>query len=253
MFLPLSLLALFAPLVAMFHASFGDEPQSTFQWYRELFNDQSLIEALIRSFLVAAISAAVATLLAVCNGLCVHRWFRSRLRYLSFLSLVSLMMPELILGLSLLSWFSFLQPIWHLQLGLATVVIAHATLTMPFASMVIVARLGEVDRQLDDAARDLGANEIDLLFRVTLPMLMPAVLAAYLLCFVLSFDDFLVSYFTNGSGQDTLPVLLYSLMKTGLTPKIQAMSSLVLLFTALVAGLMLFVLLRFRRQGIGRI
>jgi len=136
------------------------------------------------------------------------------------LSTVSLMLPELVLSLSLLSWFSVL----HWELSLMTVAVAHITLTLPFAILVIAARLQSMDASIEDAARDLGAGEWQVLFRITLPLLKPAIISAFTLAFLLSFDDF--------------PVKLYSLMKTGLTPKVQALSSLMLLFSIAIVALL---------------
>jgi spermidine/putrescine transport system permease protein len=123
-------------------------------------------------------------------------------------------------------------------LSIVTVVFAHVTLTMPFAMLMIGARVAVLDGALEEAAYDLGASEIQTFLRVTLPNLKPALVTAFVLAFLLSFDDFLMTFFTNGAAGDTLPVLLYSLMKTGLTPKVQALSSLMLFFsTSLVAWL----------------
>jgi spermidine/putrescine transport system permease protein len=147
------------------------------------------------------------------------------------------MLPELVLSLALLSWFSVL----HWELSLVTVVIAHVTLVLPFAILVIAARLTSMDASIEDAARDLGAGEWQVLSKITLPLLKPAIISAFTLSFLLSFDDFLVTYYTNGAGGDTLPVKLYALMKSGLTPKIQALSSLMLVFSiALVVILVKF-------------
>ncbi len=227
--LPLVLAALYLPLIVMVLNSFSGW---TFNWYRELFNDPTLWEALGRSFSVAFSSSLIATVLALFAALALEKFVFIGRWPMNVLSTVSLMLPELVLSLSLLSWFS----VFHLELNLRTVAIAHITLVLPFAILVIAARLQTMDNSVDDAARDLGAGEWQVLWRVTLPLLRPALISAFTLAFLLSFDDFLVTYYTNGAGADTLPVKLYSLMKTGLTPKIQALSSLMLLFSiALVA------------------
>jgi spermidine/putrescine transport system permease protein len=163
-----------------------------------------------------------------------HRW-RNRARlFLGWMSYVSLLTPELVLAISLLSWYALLG----LRLSLATVVIAHVSLTLPFVIMVIGARLDGLDPSLDDAARDLGATDWRILTRVTLPLLKPALVTGFLLAFLLSFDDFMVTFYTNGVGLDTLPVKLYGQMKLGLTPKLQALSTL-MLFTSVVLVIVL--------------
>jgi spermidine/putrescine transport system permease protein len=120
-----------------------------------------------------------------------------------------------------------------------TVVIAHVTLVLPFATLIISARLRSLDIAVEDAARDLGAKESEIFGLVLIPQIKTSLVNAFLLSFLMSFDDFLVSYFTNGAGQDTLPVLLYSQMKFGLSPVLTALSVLILLVSALICSLML--------------
>jgi spermidine/putrescine transport system permease protein len=233
--LPLVLAALYLPLVVMVLNSFSGW---TLSWYGELFNDPTLWEALSRSLLVAISASALSTVLACFAALALEKYVFVGRWPMRVLSTISLMLPELVLSLSLLSWFSVL----HWELSLATVVIAHITMVLPFAILVIAARLQSMDASIEDAARDLGAGEWQVLFRVTLPLLKPAVISAFTLAFLLSFDDFLVTYYTNGAGSDTLPVKLYSLMKSGLSPKIQALSSVMLLFSIFLVT----VLVRYR-------
>lgn len=241
--LPTALIALYLPLLVMLIASFtdaqpGGPSSATLRWYQEVFQDPSLWEALSRSFLVAGGSSILSTVLGLLGALALDKWsFRGRV-LLRSLSGVSLMLPELVLALSLLSWFA----LFGISLTLWTVIAAHVTLTLPFVILVIGARLKGLDPAYDDAARDLGAKEWQVLTRVTLPLLFPAVVSGFLLAFLISFDDFLVTFYTNGAGEDTLPVRLYSMMKQGLSPKIQALSSIMLLVS--VALIALFVRLR---------
>ncbi len=222
MILPVVLLALYLPLVVMITGSFKGW---TLDWYIELFQDPTLFQALLRSVMVATSSATLSTVLAISAALALEKFVFAGRWPMRILSTISLMLPELVLSLSLLSWFSVL----HWELSLATVVVAHITLVLPFAILIIAARLTSMDAAVEDAARDLGAGEWEVLSRVTLPLLKPAIISAFTLSFLLSFDDFLVTYYTNGAGNDTLPVKLYALMKSGLSPKVQALSSLMLL------------------------
>ena len=253
--LPVLLIGLYLPLVTMVIGSFfetgsgaGETEGSglfsslfsglTLHWYHEVFQDPVLWESLARSCLVATASAMVATVLGLAGALVLDKWaFKGRWT-LRGLSLVSLMMPELVLSLSLLSWYTLVG----LPLSLNTVIIAHVTLVLPFVILVIGARLKGLDNSYEDAARDLGARESQVLLKVTLPLLAPAILTAFMLAFLISFDDFLVTFYTNGAGSDTLPVRLYSLMKTGLTPKVQALSSIMLLFSVAL----IYILVRLR-------
>jgi spermidine/putrescine transport system permease protein len=238
--LPLVLVALYVPLLMMVVASFTAQSTSQFtlQWYGEVFQDPVLWGALVRSLIVAFGSATVSTIFGTLGALALDKWIFSGRSPLRGLSVLSLMLPELVLALSLLTWFA----LWGISLSLATVIVAHVTLTLPFVILVIGARLKGLDPSYDDAARDLGATEGQILQRVTLPLLAPSVLTAFLLAFLLSFDDFLITFYTNGSGSDTLPVKLYSLMKTGLSPKIQALSSIMLM----VSVALIIILVRLR-------
>jgi spermidine/putrescine transport system permease protein len=232
--LPFTLAALYLPLIVMVIGSFVDLGAFTLRWYQEVFADPILWSALIRSFVVAIGAATASTLLGFVGALALDKWlFRGRF-WLRTLSVLSLMLPELVLSLSLLSWFA----LWGVPLSLFTVIAAHVTLTLPFVILVIGARLRGLDPAYDDAARDLGAQEWQILTKITAPLLAPATLTAFLLAFLLSFDDFLVTFYTNGAGSDTLPVRLYSLMKTGLTPKIQALSSIMLIVSIILISIL---------------
>lgn len=228
-FLPMVFIALYVPLAVMVIGSFVESSDAgvvlSLRWYAEVFQDPALWESLQRSLLVAFFSAFTSTVIGFLGALALDKWIFPGRWPLRVLSVLSLMLPELVLALSLLSWFAMIG----LQLSLVTVIVAHTTLTMPFVILVIGARLKGLEPSYDDAARDLGATEWQVLSKVTLPLLAPAVMTAFILAFLLSFDDFLITFYTNGAGSDTLPVRLYSLMKTGLTPKVQALSSLMLL------------------------
>jgi spermidine/putrescine transport system permease protein len=230
--LPFVLIALYLPLAVMIAGSFKGW---TLQWYVELFQDETLFEALLRSVCVATSAAFLSTILAVCAALALEKFVFAGRWPMRILSTISLMLPELVLSLSLLCWFSVL----HWELSLATVVVAHITLVLPFAILILASRLTSMDAAVEDAARDLGAGEFSVLTRITLPLLKPAIISAFTLSFLLSFDDFLVTYYTNGAGHDTLPVKLYALMKSGLSPKVQALSSLMLFASVALALLLL--------------
>lgn len=222
------LFLLYLPMLYLVGGSFIDQTTGTlaltFRWYQEVFADQSLLEALARSLVLAVVSSLISTSLGTMASLALFRHgFKGR-RLLEGLSMLSLVMPELVFALSLLSWFFILK----FELSLLTVVIAHVTFTISFVILTIKARLASMDESLNDAARDLGASEWVILFKVTLPLLRPALLTSFLLCFLLSFDDFLITFFASGVGSDTLPIKLYTSMKMGHSPKLNALSSLMI-------------------------
>ena len=197
------------------------------KWYRQVLQDRSLIAALMRSLEVGLAASIIST---VIGGFAAIALIKTKFRFsqtVNTLSYLSLVVPELVFALSLLSWFFVL----HMTLSLFTVILAHVTFCLCFVLMTVNGRLVALDASIEDAARDLGAGEWRILCKVTLPLIMTALLSGFLLAFLLSFDDFLITFFTCGVGSDTLPIRLYAAMKAGLTPKLSALATLMLLFT----------------------
>lgn len=222
---------LYAPIVLLVVYSFNASKLVTVwagfstRWYGALFENQQLLEAARVSFSVAVISAAIATVNGTLAAFALERLGRFRSRSLFVGSIYApLVMPEVILGLSLLLIFVALG----VERGFWTIVAAHATFTMCFATVVIRARLHGMDRSLEEAAMDLGAGPAATFFRVVLPLLAPGLVSAYMLAFILSLDDLVISSFTSGPGSTTLPMRIYSQVRLGVTPEINAMSSLLL-------------------------
>ena len=152
---------------------------------------------------------------------------------MEYLSTVPIMIPEIILGMVFLAFFSLL----NLPFGMTTLVIAHTTFCIPYIFMMVKARLVGIDRSLEEAARDLGASQIRTFFDITLPLIMPAVLSGSLLAFAMSFDDVVISIFVNGPRLNTLPVKVYTQLKTGVTPEINALCTIILAAIVLVLGI----------------
>jgi spermidine/putrescine transport system permease protein len=228
------MLFLYVPLIALSVSSFRGGP-TLFHWYTKAFSDPQLLLALRNSLLIGlgttAFSSVLGTLAAL--GLRKER-FWGRVAFESLLNL-PLVLPEIVMGLAMLVWFVFL----NITLGLFSVVLAHTTFTVSYVTLIILARLKGMDPLLEEAAADLGATPWKTFWRVTFPLLLPAVVSGALLSFTLSFDDFLITFFTAGVGSDTLPVRIYSMMRFGVTPEINAISSAVL-FLTLAAVLTIF-------------
>lgn len=204
--------------------------QSLFEWFDQVLQDQTLLEALWNSVVVGVSSSLGATLLGAGAAIAIYRrGFRER-RLLKGLSYVSLVLPEIVFALALLSWFFLL----NFQLSLVTVIIAHITFSISYVILTVGSRLATMDPSLDDAARDLGTPEWMILWKITVPLLRPSLLSSFFLSFLLSFDDFLITFFVNGVGSDTLPVKLYSFMKLGITPKLNALATLMWVITAFI-------------------
>ena len=220
---------LYAPILVLIAYSFNASPLVTVWgglsgcWYGALFSDASLLAAAWVSLKVAILSSLVATILGTLAALVLERHGRFRGRAL-FTGLVfgPIVMPEVMIGLSLLLMFIGIG----LDRGILTIVIAHATFCTGFVAVVVAARLRGLDRSLEEAAADLGATPIRVLTTVTLPLLAPAVAAGALLAFTLSLDDLVIASFVSGPGSTTLPMRLYSQVRLGVNPEINAASTL---------------------------
>jgi len=195
------------------------------RWYGEFFNDEAMLEAAWMSLRVAAASATLATLLGTLAAVALSRGGRFKGRTLfSGMLYAPLVMPEVISGLSLLLLFVALDA----ARGFWTVTVAHTTLTLCFVAVVVQSRLGALDRSLEEAAMDLGCDPFRAFIAVTLPLIMPAIAAGWMLAFTLSLDDLVIATFTTGPGSETLPIRIYSEVKLGVKPEVNAICALVI-------------------------
>jgi putrescine transport system permease protein len=201
------------------------------RWYTEFFHDRAMLDAAWMSFRVAAASATLATLLGTLAAVALSRAERFKGRTLfSAMLYAPLVMPEIITGLSLLLLFVAVNA----ERGFWTVTIAHTTLTMCFVTVVVQSRLGALDRSLEEAAMDLGCNPARAFVAVTLPLIGPAIAAGWMLAFTLSLDDLVIASFTTGPGSATLPIRIYSEVRLGVKPEINAICTLVIGLIAVV-------------------
>ena len=201
------------------------------RWYSEFFNDRAMLEAAWMSLRVAIASATSATLLGTLAAVGLSRGERFRGRTLfSGMLYAPMVMPEVITGLSLLLLFVALDA----ERGFWTVTIAHTTLTMCFVAVVVQSRLGPLDRSLEEAAMDLGCDPARAFVAVTLPLIAPAIAAGWMLAFTLSLDDVVIASFTTGPGSATLPIRIYSEVRLGVKPEINAICTLVIGLIAVV-------------------
>lgn len=205
----------------------------TVHWYQRLFERPEILRALRLSLTVATASTVLATTLGTLIALgLARRSFRGR-RVVEGGLYLPIVTPEVVAGISLLTLFAAVR----MPLGVGTVIIAHAAFCLPFVAVVVLARLRGMDRSLEEAALILGADEATAFRRVTLPLLAPGILAAALLAFTLSLDDFVITFFVAGPGATTLPVLVYSMVRRGVEPTINAVSALLVLVTTLAVTL----------------
>jgi spermidine/putrescine transport system permease protein len=246
---------LFAPIVLVALFSFNSTRSLqrfsgfSLQWYQRFFEDESLRESLIASLQIAFVTMLVATVLGttLAFGL-----VRARTRWAgtaNVMMLIPLVTPEIVAAVSALVLFTQLG----MQLSLATVMIAHITFSISYVTVVMRARLAGLNAEVEQAAMDLGATRLQTLRLVTIPELWPAILASGLLVFALSFDDFVISFFTTGESPQPLPVRIYSAIRFGVTPTINAIGTLMLTVSALLIGLAIALprLLGRKESGLG--
>jgi len=199
----------------------------TWEWYGKLIGDPLVLDALKNSVIVAIVAMIVSTIIGTLTAYGLYRYrFRGKSVFdgILFLPIVT---PEIVVGISLVIFFVMIK----FNLGLTTIIIAHVAFDIPFVMLIVRARLQGMDRALEEAAMDLGADEWTTFFKVTIPQLLPGIIAAALLAFSLSFDDFVITFFVAGVGATTLPLKIYSMVRLGVSPKINALSALIVLFS----------------------
>jgi len=205
----------------------------TTDWYVKLFEDWELLGAAGNSAIVAVLAATCATLVGTLTALAIYRYrFRGK-ALAEGLVFILIMAPEIVMGISLLILFVALG----MGLGFTTVLLAHITFCLPFVTVTVLARLNGFDRHLVEAAQDLGATELQTVLRVILPVAAPALAAGWLLSFTLSLDDVIITTFVAGPDYELLPLKLYSMVRRGVTPEINALSTLLFALTLIVVGM----------------
>ncbi len=219
-------------------------------WYTALWHNEALLSALWLSLRIAAISASVATVLGTCASFLLVRVSGGVLRLFVAVCVAGLLVvPEVILGFAELLTFVSLEHWlgWPHGRGVDTITIAHITLSMAFVTVVVRSRLGNIDPAFEEAAEDLGATPVRVLVSITLPLLAPALAAGWLLAFTLSLDDLVLASFTSGPASTTLPMVVYSSVRLGVSPQINALASLLIAFVAVGIALATWLLMRVTR------
>lgn len=209
----------------------------TLKWYQAVFDNENIKAALKVSLMVAIPCVLISTAIGTITAFTLYRSrFFGRALYQGILY-IPLIMPDLVIGISLLLFYSFI----NFELGVFSILLAHISFTIPLTTLVIIARMQRIDRNLEDAAMDLGADEWTTARKVTLPLLKPGILAAALLAFPWSFNDFVITFFVSGVGSSTLPIRVYSMIRLGVSPVINALGTLIVVVPLIlvVFGLLL--------------
>jgi spermidine/putrescine transport system permease protein len=238
-------LYLYLPILVLVAFSFNTQRLNltwegfTLHWYDVLLADAKVGAATRNTLAVALTSTITATAIGTLAALALQRYEFGLRRFSETSLYIPIVIPEIVMGIGLLSLYATLK----ISLGLTTITLSHIAFSIPFVALVVRARLHGFDRSLEEAAMDLGANEIITFVRVTLPLILPGVLAGAMLAFTLSLDDFIITFFTAGPGSTTLPLLVYGMVKTHITPEINALST-IWVFTVFVLLLISQLLLR---------
>jgi spermidine/putrescine transport system permease protein len=237
----ITIIFLFLPLLVLIVYSFNDSTSMNWtgfslRWYKQLSSERGLWRAVGNSLIIAVTSAVTATVLGTIGAIGVN-WYRFRLRsYVQTISFLPMILPEIIIGVSLQIFFARAG----IPLGLLTIYIAHTTFNLPFVFLMVMARLDEFDFSIIEAARDLGANEKETLFKVTLPICLPGIMSGLLTAITLSLEDFVITFFVSGEGSSTLPLFINSAIKykPNITPVISALSVVMILGTVVLSTLL---------------
>lgn len=231
LFIGLVFIFLYLPIIILVVYSFNDSKMNiifngfTLRWYKTLFQNSNLINAFLNTLLIAVISTAISTIIGTISAVGLHKYnfpFKSLINKLIYIPIV---IPEIVLGISILSIYTLMK----LELGITSIIISHIAFSTPYVIVSVRSTLASISSSYEEAAQDLGANSLKTFFHITLPLIMPGVISGANLAFTLSMDDVVVSYFTAGPGSNTLPLKIYSMIKTGITPDVNALSSIMLL------------------------
>ena len=252
--LALGLVIIYLPIALVILYSFNESKISSvwggfsLKWYRTLFADKAMFQALGNSLILGLSASLAAGVVGTLGAVGFDRVRPRSRRLIEYLTSLPLMTPEIILGMVFMAFFGMLG----IPFGMGTLILSHTTFCIPYVFMLVQARLVGMDRSLAEAARDLGAGERQVLFTITLPLLLPAIVSGMLLSFAMSLDDVIISLFVTGVNVNTLPIKVYTALKTGVTPEINALCTLLLAATLLLVGLSMLWSKISRLTGSGR-
>lgn len=249
----------YVPILLTVIYSFNESKSSvswtglSLKWYEELFRDREIREALINSLILSCSSCFLAVVLGTTGAIGIwkmsekpeqYRGFQKLNNIMSYITMLPIMIPEIILGMVFLAVFSFMD----LPFGMLTLIIAHTTFCIPYVFSMVKARLVGMDKSLAEAALDMGASPLQVFRDITLPLIMPAILSGTMLAFAMSFDDVVISIFVTGAKVNTLPVKIYTKLKTGVTPEINALATVMLLVTLILLVVSRIISKKWKRQ-----
>ena len=237
LFLPITVLILFSFNTSSLNIVFEG---FTFHWYRDLFQNTALLNALFNTLIVAGVSTVVSTIIGTISAYGLYKYSFPAKNIVNELLYIPVVIPEIVLGIALLSVYTLL----NMELGLFTLILAHICFCIPFVIISVRSVLDSMDSHIEEAANDLGASRFQTFIKIIIPMLMPGILSGAQLALTLSLDDVVISYFTAGPGANTLPLQVYSMIKTGITPDVNVLITIMLIIVFLFLFTSTFVQLK---------
>lgn len=239
LFIALVFLFLYLPIIILILYSFNKSKMNiiftgfTLKWYKILLTNASLQEAFLNTLIIALTSTITSTIIGTISAVGLHKYNFPAKNLINSLIYIPIVIPEIVLGISLLSVYTLTK----LELGMTTLTISHIAFSIPYVIVSVRSTLASLMPQYEEAAKDLGANNIITFLTITLPLIKPGIISGATLAFTLSMDDVVISYFTAGPSSNTLPLKIYSMIKTGITPDVNALSSLILLSVIIILTL----------------
>ena len=230
-YLYLIFLFLYAPIIMLVVYSFNESRSMgrwsgfTLKWYAELFKDTEVMRALYNTLAIAILSAIIATVIGTAAAIGIHEMKRIKKAIVMNLTYLPVINPDIVTGVSLMLLFVFTKPFTGMGLGFFTMLLAHITFNIPYVILSVMPKLKQLDQHIYEAALDLGATPFYALRKIIIPQIMPGIVTGLLLAFTLSIDDFVISFFTTGSGISNIAIYVYSMARRGINPKINALST----------------------------
>ncbi len=224
---------LYAPILVLIAFSFNKSKSKsvftgfTFDWYAKLFKNEIILSSLKNTIIIAVIASIAATILGTAAAIGINSMRKIPKKLIIGATNIPLINPEIVTGVSLMLLFVFFSAKMHFEFGFVTLIIAHITFDVPYVVLNVLPKLRQMNPNLYEAAEDLGCNPIQAFFKVVLPEIMPGVLSGFLMAFVFSLDDFVISYFTSGATSQTLPITIYSMTRRRVNPQINALSAII--------------------------
>ena len=240
----LCMLFLYAPILVLIVFSFNESKSRafftgfTFKWYRQLFENELIMTSLFNSLLIALLASAISAVVGTAAAVGISKFGKRARGVIMNVTYLPVLNPEIVTGISMMLLFVYFKNLFGFRMGFGTVLIAHVTFCLPYVILNVLPKLRQMDQSLFEAAMDLGCHPMAAFFKVVIPQIMPGITAGFLMAFTISLDDFVVTYFTSGSGFKMLPVTIYSMVKKKVNPQINALSTIIFLIVLALLAVM---------------